>query len=316
MSNAPIVIFGFDRPLHLQNMINSLSTNVESYESDAHIFIDGPTEKVNMDNYNKVLEIVNSELPFKNSFVTIREKNLQCKKNIVSGITEVIQKEGKAIIMEDDLVVSSQFLNFMNTALKKYSDNKKIWHINGYSFPQFIGSEKKTSISKLAQPWGWGTWADNWNIFINEDDQYYKKNIISTLSKQQRQEYNFYNLASYWEESLKLDAENKNSIWDAYWYQTIYLNDGLTIFPQVSHVQNFGFDGTGLHCGVNQEFDTKLNTKQTTIFTNGIKESFIYKANVYLFHRKRNLRNYFNFHKEKFSSVSSFKKWISTKIFN
>lgn len=314
MSYAPIVIFGFDRPLHLENMIKSLSANVEAQESEAHIFIDGPTNKVDMDNYKKVIEIVNGELPFKKSHVTVREKNLQCKNNIIFGVTEVIQKTGKAIIMEDDLVVSNQFLHFMNSSLEKYDNNNNIWHINGYSFPQLLGSEKKTSISKLAQPWGWATWVENWNIFVSEDNQYYKKNIISTLSKQQREEYNFYNLASYWEEALKLDGKNKNSIWDAYWYQTIYLNKGFTIFPQVSHVQNFGFDGTGLHCGVNKEFDTRLNTQQTTIFPNKIKESLIYKANVYFFHKKRNMKNYFNFHKEKFSSISNLKKWISKKL--
>ena len=54
MSYAPIVIFGFDRPLHLENMIKSLSANVEAQESEAHIFIDGPTNKVDMDNYKKV----------------------------------------------------------------------------------------------------------------------------------------------------------------------------------------------------------------------------------------------------------------------
>jgi len=310
MDYAPIVIFGFDRPLHLNNMIESLSHNTECIESDAYIFIDGPTEKVNQENYEKVLEVTRGELPFKNSFITIREKNLQCKNNIIQGITEVIENKGRAIIMEDDLIVSNQFLHYMNHALEEYKDNKDVWHINGYSFPQFLGNEKKASISKLAQPWGWGTWKENWNIFIDEEHKYYKKNIISTLSKEKRREYNFYNLATYWEESLKLDGENKNSIWDAYWYQTIYLNNGLTLFPQVSHVQNFGFDGSGLHCGINEEFDTRLNTKKTIKLPKSSRENKLFKANVYLFHKKRNIKNYFKYHSNKFSSPKNFLKWV------
>ena len=126
MDYAPIVIFGFDRPLHLNNMIESLSHNTECIESDAYIFIDGPTEKVNQENYEKVLEVTRGELPFKNSFITIREKNLQCKNNIIQGITEVIENKGRAIIMEDDLIVSNQFLHYMNHALEEYKDNKDV----------------------------------------------------------------------------------------------------------------------------------------------------------------------------------------------
>ena len=314
MDYAPIVIFGFDRPLHLKNMIESLSLNEECKESDAYIFIDGPTENIDKESYAKVLEVTRQKLPFKNSFISIRKKNLQCKNNIIQGITEVIQEKGRAIIMEDDLIVSKHFLHYMNEALEKYKDNKNIWHVNGYSFPQLLGGEKKTSISKLVQPWGWGTWKENWNIFINEENEYYKKNIISTLSKEKRKEYNFYNLASYWEESLKLDEENKNSIWDAYWYQAVFLNNGKTLFPQVSHVQNFGFDGSGLHCGINKEFDTRLNTKKTIKFPKNENEDVIFKLNVYFFHNKRRIKNYFKYHSKKFSSIKNFLKWLTIKF--
>ena len=103
-------------------------------------------------------------------------------------------------------------------------------------------------------------------------NKYYDKNLISDLSETERKKFNFYNLATYWENALKLDGIGANSVWDAYWYQTIFLNRGMTVFPQVSHVQNMGFDGTGLHCGDEDIFKTKINRKETVKFQTKQKE--------------------------------------------
>ena len=64
-----------------------------------------------------------------------------------------------------------------------------------------------------------------------------------------------------------------------------FLNNGLTVFPQLSHVQNSGFDGSGLHCGVNNDFDTKLNNIKTKTLPKKINESKLYRFNAYLFYK-------------------------------
>ena len=86
------------------------------------------------------------------------------------------------------------------------------------------------------------------------------------------------------------------------------------MFPQLSHVQNSGFDGSGLHCGVNNDFDTKLNNIKTKTLPKKINESKLYRFNAYLFYKKYFLRRYFNYHKKKFESFDSFKKWVLKKI--
>ena len=73
----------------------------------------------------------------------------------------------------------------------------------------------------------------------------------------------------------------------------------MTVFPQVSHVQNMGFDGTGLHCGDEDIFKTKINRKETVKFQTKQKENKIYKLNAYIFYQKINIKDYVNFHKPK-----------------
>ena len=82
--------------------------------------------------------------------------------------------------------------------------------------------------------------------------------------------------------------QNQGSIWDAYWYQAIFLNNGLTIFPSKSHTQNYGFDGTGLHCGINNEFDTKINVSKTKMYTENFSENALFLFSLKMFILKIN----------------------------
>jgi hypothetical protein len=317
MGTAPIAIFGYDRPEHLQNMVESLLKNKESKNSDVYFFVDGATNKTDIQKHEQVIQIANENFPFKSQKTILREKNISCKFNIITGISEVLESRDSVIVLEDDLVLGKYFLNYMNSSLEKYKEYDEIWHVNGYAHPQLFKNKKKASLSVLCQPWGWGTWNDKWDEFIK--NKYYEKNIISTLEDSERRKYNFYDLATYWESALKLDQVNKNSIWDAYWYQTVFLNNGLTVFPQQSHIQNSGFDGSGIHCGVNNDFDTEINDTKTIKFPKQIKESKLYRFNTYLFYKKYTTRRYFRYHQHKISSFKNFKSFLTDKtksIFN
>ena len=89
-------------------------------------------------------------------------------------------------------------------------------------------------------PWGWGTWEDRWAIFI--DGQFHERNYISEKTPSMIKKFNVSNLYDF-ENIIVKHQQGEGSIWDAYWYQGIFLNNGLSIFPSMSHVQNYGFDG-------------------------------------------------------------------------
>jgi len=54
-------------------------------------------------------------------------------KNITRAVTEVVEKHGKVIVLEDDIVTSNNFVKFMNDALDYYVHENKIWHISAHS---------------------------------------------------------------------------------------------------------------------------------------------------------------------------------------
>ena len=311
----PIVCFAYSRPNHLNNMLLSLEKNNLSKFSDVTMFIDGKGEHTNIDDWEKVIEVASKKWEFKSLQVNIRDKNLGAKKNIIEGITEMFSSNSKLIIVEDDLVLGNHFLDFMNHCLNKYEDDDNIWHINGWAHPQLFSFKSRSAVSHFFSPWGWGTWSKRWEVFIKE--KHYEQNLISPLQKKEIKFFNMYGGVD-WENMIIRAEKGKDDAWDCYWYQSIFLNKGKTIFPYKTHVFNDGFDGSGLHCGrkvENYPYDKTSNNKKTSSYplkTGSI--SFLYDFNLRYFNKKLNIFDYFNFHKDKFSSIKNFREFISKKI--
>ena len=300
MSLSPIVIFGFNRPKHMENMLESLCKNTESKESKVIFFIDGYDDK-NNELIHETLEIAKKNWGFSDKTINLREKNYGCKFNIIKGVTEVLRDFESVIVLEDDLILGENFLNYMNTSIEKYKSSNSVWAVSGWGHPQLINFKTGSSFSSLTSPWGWGTWKNNWNIFI--ENKLYEKNLISELSDKDKNQFLFYGYADYWEEAIKKDLSGENSVWDAYWYQTIYINKGLTLFPNTSHVQNNGFDGSGIHCKENDLFFTPLNNKKTLTYPKKFKINIIYKLNTYLFFLNYRRKQYFEINRICFSGL-------------
>ena len=60
------------------------------------------------------------------------------------------------IVLEDDLVVSNDFIEYMNNALKYYKDKKNIWSISGYTFPMKALDKYKNDVYIARSGCSWG----------------------------------------------------------------------------------------------------------------------------------------------------------------
>ncbi|WP_201775670.1 glycosyltransferase [Photobacterium angustum] len=112
-----------------------MKCNLLAKESDLIIYSDAGKDKGSQANVDSVRDYLLNVDGFKSISIIYRKENYGLAKNISEGVTEVINKYGKAIILEDDLVTSPYFLKFMNDALAKYQKNKNVWHISGWNYP-------------------------------------------------------------------------------------------------------------------------------------------------------------------------------------
>lgn len=256
---APVVLFTYNRPDHTKRTIEALAANELADQTELFVFSDAPkakkdeseaAEKAWNENKKKVEEIrayVSEAKGFSQIHLVERTENYGLAKNVIEGVTEIVNQYGKVIVLEDDLVTNRYFLRFMNDGLVRYENEKKVTGVTGFSFlDDGTDYEKQSYLCGLTgTSWSWATWADRWSSFdakakgwerLKEDSAYRKRfNYDNT--------YNFYQL-------LKMQQQDAGTnSWAIRWYYSTFLQDGLILVPTRSLVGNDGWDGTGVHCG-------------------------------------------------------------------
>lgn len=296
---SPIAIICFNRPNHLIKTLNALMKNPEAANSEVYFFIDKFIDQKDKELNQITLEVCKRDWNFKKIHIIPNLHNKGLKLQIIDAATHMAKNHKNFILLEDDIVVSNKFLNYMNSSISLY-EKSNIFHINGYNYNNFINNPSKAYISPLIFPWGWATWSDKWLSFVESQD--FDKDKITNSTKKQKNRFNFYGLMNNYYQ-IDDNLSGKISTWFIFWYQHIILKDGFSLTPGKSHTLNIGFDGTGTNSGnkngIKNIYNTKLNKKQTIIFP---KKYQIFNLNLFVsgyFHIKKNLNDRVTYHSKK-----------------
>lgn len=135
---APIIVFCYDRPKHLEQTLDALSRNELANQSTLYIYCDGPKKGASDEMLQKIADVrqvARKRQWCKEVHVVEREHNVGLMNNIVGAVTEIVNAYGRVITMEDDIITSKGYLRFMNESLELYKDDKQVMHISGYMWP-------------------------------------------------------------------------------------------------------------------------------------------------------------------------------------
>jgi hypothetical protein len=264
MNPAPILIVAYKRPDHLVNLLQTFST---SLIDKIYFFVDGPDENPdNVVNYTKVCSIVHN---FKNAnhiFLKINTVNLGCKESIESAIDWVLQSEKSVIVLEDDLIIDSNFLNFATKELLNNSCEKSIFGICGSDVTTINKKDAETYSSIHFSAWGWATWQDRWQIYRKQNT----KRSMSFLFGLNKFNYNiFYTL--YFLYNLKLVKQRKLDTWDFQLSEFLILNNLKLIYPNRNLIINDGFGDGATHTN---KLPNKLELIQNRILSHSILKNY------------------------------------------
>lgn len=266
MQYAPIVLFVYDRLWHLRQTVDSLKKNSLAKESELIIFSDAPRDKKSEAKVMAVRDYLETINEFKKVTIHNRKDNFSPSKNIIEGVTEVINDYGKIIVLEDDLCVSQYFLNFMNEALLFYENEQKVISICGYMYPVQI-KDCETLFLRIPDCWGWATWKRGWNLFESNAEKLFQglnaKKLIGKFDLNGGYAYS---------KLLKKQFGKKIFSWAICWYATSLLNEKISLYPFKSLVQNIGFDNSGTNCGYNAGFAVDIFQERINIFNIPLKE--------------------------------------------
>lgn len=249
MEPAPIVLFVYNRPKHTRYTIEALRKNFLAKDSDLFIFSDAPKNEAASSGVDEVRRYLHTVTGFKKVLIVERQENLGLAKSIIQGVTEIVNKYGRVIVLEDDLVTSPYFLKFMNQGLEVYKNDEQVMEISGYCYP-VKGELPDTFFFRQMACWGWATWARAWKYFNPDAKQLLEEIKLRNLLRK-------FNIDGGFNFSSQLEANIAGRIktWAIKWYASAFLQGGLALYPAKSLVQNIGHDNTGEHSTQTHQFD-------------------------------------------------------------
>jgi hypothetical protein len=259
MELAPIVLFTYNRFHHTVETLKALKANELAEASDVLVYSDGPKTLEDRGSVDQIRGYLRALGGFKSVTVIERPRNLGLARSIITGVTEVLNSYGKAIILEDDLLTSRFFLKFMNEALELYENEEEVISITGYTYTVRSALPETFFLSDPGC-WGWATWNRGWRVF-KEDG----RALVDALSKAGLLRQFNYNYSYPYSKMLENSISGKNESWAIRWYASAFLKNYLTLYPGMSLVHNIGNDHSGVHSLRSNLYDVKLSDKTITV---------------------------------------------------
>jgi acetyltransferase-like isoleucine patch superfamily enzyme len=243
---APIVLFVYNRPELTLQTLRALKEAELSQQSTLYIFSDGPKENSDPASLEKIIsvrEIIQQEQWCKEVIIRESEQNKGLANSVISGVTEVVSKHERVIVLEDDIIVSHGFLTYMNEALEMYAHEDHVFQISGYNLSDISKPKNSSYFLPITTSWGWATWATKWKFF-----QANPEHAISRLQDLNlKKEFNV-NGTSVYSDMLYLQLTSKSiDSWAIRWWWSVFENKGLVLYPDQSLITNTGFGPDSTH---------------------------------------------------------------------
>ncbi len=260
MKLAPIAIFTYNRYSHLKRTIEALQRNYLAKESEIFIFSDGAKSESDMLEVQKVRDYISCINGFKKVNIVKKSSNLGLAQSIITGVSEIINRYGSIIVLEDDLETSPFFLDYMNLTLQNYSPDN-VWSIAGYSptiqIPESYVYETFLAFRNCS--WGWATWKQNWNVTdwdVKDFNEFF-------INKENRN--SFEKGGNDLSIMLLKQMNNQINSWSIRFNYAGYKYNLPTVYPTNSFVRNIGVDGSGTNMKKSERYKTQLSKNKVNV---------------------------------------------------
>lgn len=248
-TQAPVVVFAYNRPVHLQRTLDALAGCRESGGTRVIAFADGPRKPeaaAAVAEVRRVLEAEAKSRRFGAFEVHAAERNLGLANSIIGGVGSVIERHGRAIVLEDDLLVTADFLTFMNDCLDFYSEDPSVGAVTGFCPLQTMpaGFHGDVFLAMRNSSQGWATWARVW-----EGVDWSAAGMARLDSDWgMRRAFNREGNDRY--DRLRRQMAGRIDSWSVRFGLSLFLRGLGTVYPAVNRIANIGYDGTGIHSGI------------------------------------------------------------------
>jgi len=287
--HAPIALFVYNRPEHTRRTLEAISRNTGAENTRLFIFADGLRENASQqerDQLDEVRRLIRQRPWCGSAEIVESSENLGLRQSICSGIDTVLQSFERVIVLEDDLETSPGFLRYMNDALELYKEDEQVFQVSGFMVKNRPWAPA-TGFLRVSSSWGWGTWQRAWKHYRTDAE-----NLLEEVKRKGQSSFDLDGFSFHFDELERNVSGNLNT-WAVRWYASIFLHDGLCLYPRKTLVRNLGFDGTGIHCFDDEtDYHRKLKLAQRVRVTKQpLAESKVY-LNAMQAHYRQLLRQW------------------------
>ncbi|MBN8759972.1 MAG: glycosyltransferase [Thiobacillus sp.] len=243
---APVALFTYKRPDHTKATLEALARNTAAAQTNLFVFSDGPKDANDSAAVAAVRGLVRSVTGFAAVTLIERPSNMGLARSVITGVSELLEKNDRVIVLEDDLVTSQNFLAYMNDALDHYRDDPAAFSVTGHTFPEpYLHTPKDypfdTYASFRCSSWSWGTWRDRWQKIDWEMD--YFMAFCQDAAAQNAFNRGGHDMSAM----LRLQHEGKIDSWAIRFCYAHHANDMRCMYPTKTLVRNIGLDNSGTH---------------------------------------------------------------------
>ncbi|OYU94267.1 MAG: hypothetical protein CFE21_16910 [Bacteroidetes bacterium B1(2017)] len=163
---------------------------------------------------------------------------------IGQAIDWFFEHEEEGIILEHDCVPNQSFFPYCKELLAYYRTDERIMHISGdnFQFGKWRG-DGSYYFSKLNHIWGFATWRRAWkhyDVDMKEYPEFREKDRLNDILWHKRS-------IDFWQKTFDKTYSKEIETWDYQWTFAMWINNGLSIYPNKNLVSNVGFDKLALN---------------------------------------------------------------------
>lgn len=250
MVNTPVLYITFARPEYASQSFSAIKKaqpkKLYFYSNKARA--DKPDEVRRNEEVRSYINQIDWDCEVKTWF---REEYVDVFTSIHGAIDWIFEKEEAAIVIEEDVVTSLAFYDYMDQMINKYRDNDDIWIISGNNgCPEYSPANTKYFVTRVADIYGWASWSNIWKKVDWNMSSWTQKDAKKRLSRYFNDIGMSLFIIYHYNQLYKRISQTDYKPWDMLFNFSMRMGYGYCLTPYTNLAQDIGLYGANHKQGI------------------------------------------------------------------